>query len=121
MTRASVLSWVQGNAVALLSLLAGALLALGFVVESPASQIRAVRSTVDTVGHRVTALEQRVGGVEQQMALAQIERREATDSLLRMIRQIQAAECLVGDTRDLSLIGIACSTVVKAARREAAR
>lgn len=121
MTRATVTSWAKANVVSLVTLIGGAFLALGFVVQSPSGQLRAVRYAMDTVGHRVDGLEHRIGEVETAIGAAQLERRADNDSLFRLIRQIQAANCLVGDARDLALIGIPCSALVRTARAEAKR
>lgn len=113
MTRRDLATWFKGNLTLLVTL--GAILAaLGYAIQTPGQQIATVRLSVDT-------LRARVGGVEARVRDLAAERRADSDSLFRMLRQLQAAQCVTGNARDLGLIGIPCSTVVAGARREASR
>ncbi|MCC7132473.1 MAG: hypothetical protein IT352_07510 [Gemmatimonadales bacterium] len=113
MTRRDLATWIKGNLTLIVTV--GAILAaLGYAIQTPGQQIASVRLSVDTVRARV-------GSVEARLREMAVERRADNDSLFRMLRQLQAAQCVTGNARDLGLIGIPCSTVVSSARQEAAR
>lgn len=113
MTRPALPQWLRDNLATILALGAAAA-ALGYAVQTPGAQIHAMRVSVDT-------LRGRVGTVEQRLDAMATTRRQDNDSLFRLLRQIQSASCLIGDQRDLALIGIPCSTLVRDARRAAQR
>lgn len=111
MTRRDLLTALRTN-FPLLGLLVALVAAFGWAWQSPAQQLGGMRLTIDTL----RAADVRLDAVIRRDSLA---RHTQADSMFRLLRQLQAASCLQGDARDLSLIGIPCSSVVARARQEA--